>query len=51
MRDIVAMVLMVVYNLTLIVGSVYLIQVYNWNAWWMLLSVILCVSYKRGDDK
>jgi hypothetical protein len=51
MRDIVAMLIMLVYNLTLIIGSVYLIQVYNWNAWWILLSVLMCVSYKRKDEK
>jgi hypothetical protein len=49
MRDVVAMLIVLVYNLTLIIGSVYLIQVYNWNAWWILLSVVLCVSYKRSE--
>lgn len=49
MRDIVAMLIMLVYNLTLIIGSVYLIQVYDWNALWILLSVAMCLNYKRDD--
>jgi len=31
----------VLYNLSILSGTVYLIIEYNWNAWWMLLAVCL----------
>jgi len=30
---------LVIYNLSILVGTVYLIVEYNWSAWWMLLAV------------
>ena len=32
---------LVIYNLAILSGTVYLIVEYNWNAWWMLLAVCL----------
>jgi hypothetical protein len=31
----------VLYNLSILSGTVYLIIEYDWNAWWMLLAVCL----------
>ena len=30
-----------VYNLTMIVGTVYLIEFHNWSPWWFCLTVLL----------
>ena len=33
--------LVVIYNLAILAGTVFLIVEYNWSAWWMLLAVCL----------
>lgn len=42
-------VLAMIYNLILIIGTVYLVGWHNWSGWWFLLTVILLASGK--DDK
>jgi hypothetical protein len=32
---------LVIYNLAILAGTVYLIVQYDWSAWWMLLAVCL----------
>ena len=50
MKDVLAMLLMIVYNLTILGATVYLISEKNWDPWWMLLAVALCVSYKASKE-
>ena len=50
MKDVLAILLMVVYNLTILGGTVYLIQFYEWNPWWILLAVLICVNYKTRKE-
>lgn len=49
MKGLVACILIICYNLFLICGTVYLVQVYDWNPWWFLLTVMLLGSYKKDD--
>ena len=42
----VATLLVMVYNLTILVGTVYLIAEKDWNPWWMLLAVLLLANRK-----
>ena len=37
----------IIYNLVIIVGTVYLIQAYSWSAWWMLLAFCMLAGTKR----
>ena len=39
----------VLYNLSILSGTVYLIIEYNWSAWWMLLAV--CVLGTSGSKE
>lgn len=36
----------IVYNLTILTGTCYLITQYNWSMWWMVLAVLLLTSGK-----
>lgn len=49
MNDILEAILVIIYNLTILIGTVYLVQVYNWSGWWFFLSVCLlaCTSKKK----
>ena len=38
----------VVYNLTILAGTVFLIVEYNWSAWWMLGAVCLLGTSTSG---
>ena len=40
---------LVIYNLAILAGTVYLIVEYDWNAWWMLLAVCL-LGHSRSKD-
>ena len=40
----------VLYNLSILSGTVYLIIEYNWSAWWMLLAVCL-LGTSRSEEK
>jgi hypothetical protein len=39
--------MLMVYNITLLSGTAYLIIQYNWSTWWFLLTVMLLGSDKR----
>ena len=43
-------ILVILYNLTLLGGTAYLVQQYNWSAWWFLLTVLCLVSTKDRCD-
>lgn len=40
-----------VYNLAILVGTVYLIVEYDWSAWWMLLAVGLLATSRSGSSE
>lgn len=33
---------MLLFDIAVLAGTVYLIQVHEWSAWWMLLAVLIC---------
>jgi hypothetical protein len=39
MKEVAVLALLVVYNLTLIAGTAYLVQVYDWSMWTFVLTV------------
>lgn len=41
-----SLILVVFYNLTILAGTAYLVQVYDWSAWWFLLAVMLLGNSK-----
>lgn len=49
MKDVLDTLLLVVYNLTILAGSVYLIAERDWSPWWMLLTVLLLASKKESE--
>lgn len=51
MKDTVAIILVLFYNLTVLGATVFLIQEYEWSPWWFLLSVMLLLSIKTKEDK
>lgn len=44
MKDLLDTLLVVVYNLTILIGTVYLIAERDWSPWWFLLTVLLLAS-------
>lgn len=46
MNDLLDTVALVVYNLTILGTTVYLVQFCGWNPWWFLLAVCLLGSKK-----
>jgi hypothetical protein len=38
-----------IYNLILVAGTAYLVQAYNWSAWWFLLTIVFGASF--GNKK
>ena len=51
MKDLFAICAIMVYNIAILAGTAYLVQVYDWNPWWFLLTVGLMLSTKRVEDK
>ena len=41
---------LVIYNLAILSGTVFLIVEYDWSAWWMLFAVILLGTSKNRSD-
>ena len=50
MKDLLAILLMMLYNLTILGGTVYLVSEKDWSPWWFLLSALLMLS-KTKDKK
>jgi hypothetical protein len=50
MKDLLDTLLVIVYNLTILIGTVYLVAERDWSPWWFLLSVLLLAS-KTKDKK
>jgi hypothetical protein len=51
MKDLLDTILIIAYNLALIVGTVWLVQFYDWNPWWFLLTCLLLASKSSKDKK
>lgn len=50
MKDLLDSFMVIVYNLTILIGTVYLVAERDWSPWWFLLSVGLLAS-KTKDEK
>jgi hypothetical protein len=50
MKDLLAIFLILAYNLTILVGTTYLVAERDWSPWWFLFSVLLLVN-KTKDTK
>ena len=44
MKDVLIAWMVLTYNITLIVGTAYLVQVYDWSMWTFLLTTIFFVT-------
>lgn len=51
MKEVIVATLVLLYNMTLIAGTVVMIQFYDWSPWWFLLTVLLGLSLKMKDEK
>ena len=40
--------ILAIYNLAILAGTVFLIVEYDWNAWWMLLALCLLGTSTSG---
>ncbi len=50
MKDIVETIIFMSYNLALIIGTVYLVQVHNWSMWVFLLTACFLASKTKGSE-
>jgi hypothetical protein len=39
------------YNLTLVAGTAYLVALHGWSGWWFLLTLLLMMNYNKNDEK
>ena len=49
MKDLLAIALVLVYNITILGGTVYLVAERDWSPWWFLLSVLLMLSKTKVE--
>jgi hypothetical protein len=38
-----------IYNLIIIFGTIYMIQVFNWSVWWLLAAFICLMSFEKKE--
>jgi hypothetical protein len=38
-----------IYNLIIIFGTIYMIQVFNWSVWWLLAAFICLMSFEKNE--
>jgi len=50
MKDLLDSLLVIVYNITILGGTVHLVAEREWSPWWFLLAVML-LSTKTKDQK
>jgi len=50
MKDLLDTALVVVYNLTILGTTVFLISEKSWNPWWMVLAILLLASKKSKQE-
>jgi hypothetical protein len=51
MKDLLDSLLVIVYNLTILGGTVYLIDERDWSPWWFLISVGLLASKSLKESE
>jgi hypothetical protein len=51
MKTILEIFFVVVYNLTLIAGTAWLVQYCNWSPFWFILTVLLLATHKSDKEK
>ena len=51
MIKIVPIILVLLYNLTLLIGTAYLVTIWNWSAWWFVATWMLLGRTKENDDR
>ena len=49
MAEVLISLFVILYNLTLVAGTAYLIALHGWSAWWFLAAAFFIMSYKKGD--
>ena len=49
MKDLLDTLLVIVYNLTILGGTVYLVAERDWSPWWFVLSVLLMLSKTKVE--
>lgn len=50
MNDTITKIFMLIYNLILVGGTAYLVQVYDWSMWTFLLTLLFFVSSSRSKE-
>jgi hypothetical protein len=43
--------LVLCYNLTIVAGTAYVVQFYDWSPWWFLLAVMMMLNFKSKKDE
>jgi Ca2+/Na+ antiporter len=38
-----------IYNLIIIFGTIYMIQVFDWSVWWLLAAYICLMSFEKKE--
>ena len=38
-----------IYNLIIIFGTIYMIQVFDWSVWWLLAAFICLMSFEKNE--
>lgn len=51
MKNLLELILCIVYNLTLIGGTVWLVQFYDWSPFWFILTILLLASHKSEKEQ
>ena len=50
MKEVLAIFFILVYNISLIGGTVYLIDARGWSPWWIILPILMMLDFK-GSTK
>lgn len=50
-KDLLVIILTIIYNLTIVVGCSYVVFGLGFSGWWFLLAIMLKASYKRSDNE
>jgi hypothetical protein len=40
-----------IYNFLIVAGTAYLVAIYDWSGWWFLLTFMLMMGLKDGEEK
>jgi hypothetical protein len=49
-RDVLVALIVFAYNLSLVAGTAYLVTVYEWSAWWFVLTIMLMSGSLKTKD-